>query len=170
MHKKPLLLFLILFKIRICILEPSVFEFLNGSLLRRQLVDFFELPVHSFLSFIVIQRNSPYIALFHVQRCARGFRSLLSEVITAEAAAQTTHDGKTILSSWSEAKCLLKPDPRYSKMPSKDREYLWRRYAEDMMRKQKPASDSKEKPDTDGRHRTASDFSRRSPRRSHGRG
>ncbi|XP_073112719.1 pre-mRNA-processing protein 40C isoform X2 [Elaeis guineensis] len=104
------------------------------------------------------------------ERCARGFRLLLSEVITAEAAAQTTDDGKTILNSWSEAKRLLKPDPRYSKMPGKDREYLWRRYAEDMMRKQKPASDPKEKPDTDGRNRTSSDFSRRSPRRSHGRG
>lgn len=55
--------------------------------------------------------------------------------MTAEAAAQETEDGKTVLNSWSTAKRLLKPDPRYNKMPRKEREALWRRYAEDMLRR-----------------------------------
>ncbi|XP_072962376.1 pre-mRNA-processing protein 40C isoform X2 [Typha angustifolia] len=96
------------------------------------------------------------------ERCAREYRTLLTEVITVEAAAHATDDGKTVLSSWTEAKRLLKPDPRYSKMPSKDRESIWRRYAEDMIQKQKKPSDLKEKPDTDGRSRTSSSFSSRS--------
>ncbi|XP_073000923.1 pre-mRNA-processing protein 40C [Typha latifolia] len=96
------------------------------------------------------------------ERCAREYRTLLTEVITVEAAAHATDDGKTVLSSWTEAKRLLKPDPRYSKMPSKDRESIWRRYAEDMIQKQKKPSDLKEKPDTDGRSRTSSSLSSRS--------
>ncbi|OAY63514.1 Pre-mRNA-processing protein 40C [Ananas comosus] len=96
------------------------------------------------------------------ERCAREYRTLLSEIITPEAAAQPADDGKTVLTSWSEAKRILKPDPRYSKLPSKDRESIWRRYADDMIRKQKQKSDSKEKPDTNGRNRTSTDPSRRS--------
>ncbi|KAJ0091404.1 hypothetical protein Patl1_13997 [Pistacia atlantica] len=49
--------------------------------------------------------------------------------ITTEAVAQETEVGKTVLNSWSTAKRLLKPDPRYNKMPRKEREALWRRYA-----------------------------------------
>ncbi|KAJ0095635.1 hypothetical protein Patl1_15737 [Pistacia atlantica] len=71
------------------------------------------------------------------ERGVQDFRALLAEVITAEAAAQETEDGKTVVNSWSTAKRLLKPDPRYNKMPRKEREVLWRRYAEDMLRKHK---------------------------------
>ncbi|XP_043693895.1 pre-mRNA-processing protein 40C isoform X2 [Telopea speciosissima] len=105
------------------------------------------------------------------ERCARDFRALLAEVITAEAASQVTQDGKTVLTSWSTAKSLLKSDPRYSKMPRKDRETLWRRHAEEMMRKQKSASDPKqEKHNKDTKDRSSFD-SGRSPsgsRRTHG--
>ena len=73
---------------------------------------------------------------FLTQRCAREFKALLAEVLTADAAAKET-DGKTVLNSWSTAKRLLKPDPRYNKMPRKERETLWRWYAEDMLWKQK---------------------------------
>ena len=69
---------------------------------------------------------------------------MLAEVLTAEAAAQDTQNGKTVLNSWSTAKRLLKPDPRYNKMPRKEREVLWRRYADEMLRKQKLALDQKE--------------------------
>ncbi|KAG6763900.1 hypothetical protein POTOM_031347 [Populus tomentosa] len=62
---------------------------------------------------------------------------LKTEVIIAEAAARKAEDGKTVLDSWSTAKRLLKPDPRYNKMPRKERETLWRRYAGEMLRKQK---------------------------------
>ncbi|OVA12114.1 WW domain [Macleaya cordata] len=106
------------------------------------------------------------------ERCAREFQALLAEVLTAEASEQVTEDGKTVLTSWSAAKRLLKSDPRYSKMPRKERESLWRRYAEDMERKQKVGSDSKEdKLNTDTKSRSSLD-SRRSPggsRRIHGR-
>ncbi|XP_058090357.1 pre-mRNA-processing protein 40C isoform X2 [Magnolia sinica] len=106
------------------------------------------------------------------ERCARDFRAVLSEVITAERAAQVTDDGKTVLTSWSEAKHLLKPDPRYSKMPRKERESLWRRYAEEMQRKQKLDSDLKEeKSNAEVRNRISSDSARSPPamRRTHSR-
>ncbi|KAI3936966.1 hypothetical protein MKX01_015181 [Papaver californicum] len=54
--------------------------------------------------------------------------SLLADVITAEASDEVSADGKTILTSWSTAKKLLKSDPRYSKMLSKKIENLWRQY------------------------------------------
>ncbi|KAG9442297.1 hypothetical protein H6P81_018151 [Aristolochia fimbriata] len=106
------------------------------------------------------------------ERCVRDFRVLLSEVITAEAAAKVTEDGRTILSSWSMAKQLLKSDLRYPKLPSKDKESLWRRYSEDMQRKLKSTSEPNEvkQQHMDGRNRSASD-SRNSPhvvRRTHG--
>ncbi|CAN6310723.1 unnamed protein product [Urochloa humidicola] len=96
------------------------------------------------------------------ERCVRDFRALLSEVITPEVAARTTDEGKTAVSSWSEAKCLLRSDPRYNKLASKDRESIWRRYADDLTRKlkqsdTKQSSDTKEKEkeksDTDGKQR-----------------
>ncbi|XP_047066109.1 pre-mRNA-processing protein 40C-like isoform X1 [Lolium rigidum] len=94
------------------------------------------------------------------ERCVRDFRALLSETITPEIATRTTDEGKTAVSSWSEAKGLLRSDPRYNKVASKDRESIWRRYVDDMARKLKK-SDT-EKPDTDARqqHRS-SDPSRR---------
>lgn len=71
------------------------------------------------------------------QRCVYEFRALLSDVITPEVAAQDTEDAKTATTSWSTAKRLLKADPRYAKMPRKERESLWRRHVEEMQRRQK---------------------------------
>ncbi|CAL9107205.1 unnamed protein product [Musa textilis] len=90
------------------------------------------------------------------ERCVNDFRTLLAEVVIVESAAARNDDGKTVLNSWSEAKRLLKPDPRYSKMPSKDRESLWRRHIEDVLRKPKSVSDTKESPGTNGRNRMSS--------------
>lgn len=89
------------------------------------------------------------------KRCAREFRALLAEVLTADAASQETEDGKTVLNSWSTAKRLIKPDPRYNKMPRKDREALWRRYVEEMLRKQKSELDRKEDRKIDARSRSS---------------
>ncbi|KAK1326826.1 Pre-mRNA-processing protein 40C [Acorus calamus] len=100
------------------------------------------------------------------ERLEKDFCTLLSEVITPEAASQTTEDGKTILTSWSAAKRLLRSDPRYLKLSSKDRESLWNRYADKMQRKMKLESGANaEKPNTEIRHRTSSESARRSPRR-----
>ncbi|KAJ1383066.1 FF domain, partial [Sesbania bispinosa] len=87
------------------------------------------------------------------ERCAHDFRVLLAEVLTTEAASQETDDGKTVLNSWSTAKRLLKSDLRYNKVPRKEREALWRRYAEDMLRRQKSSHDSKEEKHTDTKGR-----------------
>ncbi|XP_057783614.1 pre-mRNA-processing protein 40C isoform X2 [Salvia miltiorrhiza] len=90
------------------------------------------------------------------ERCAHEFRSLLVDVVSAEGAAQETEDGKTILTSWSTAKLLLKNDPRYNKMPRKEREALWRRHAEEILRKQKKDQDQGEKP-ADGKSKASID-------------
>lgn len=82
---------------------------------------------------------------FDFQRSAQEFKALLAEVITVEACSRETEDGKTVGNSWSTAKQLLKADPRYSKMPRKDRESLWRRYVEDIQRRQKSALDEVDK-------------------------
>ncbi|CAL4917233.1 unnamed protein product [Urochloa decumbens] len=98
------------------------------------------------------------------ERCVRDFRALLSEVITPEVAARTTGEGKTAINSWSEAKCLLRSDPRYNKLASKDRETIWRRYADDLTRKLKQSDTKekeKEKSDTDGKQRRSTDPPRR---------
>lgn len=94
------------------------------------------------------------------ERCAHDFRGLLTEVITAEAAAQETEDRKTVLNSWSTAKRLLKPDPRYNKMPRKEREALWRRYAEEMQRKHKSSLDQNEDNHKDSKSRSSTDGGR----------
>ncbi|GLT34869.1 hypothetical protein SLA2020_093610 [Shorea laevis] len=94
-----------------------------------------------------------------LERCTQDFKALLAEVITAEAASQETEDGKTVLNSWSTAKRHLKSDPRYNKMPRKEREALWRRYAEEILRKQKSA-DQKEEKNTDGKGRSSGDAAR----------
>ncbi|KAF9674462.1 hypothetical protein SADUNF_Sadunf10G0129700 [Salix dunnii] len=100
-----------------------------------------------------------HIKMLH-ERCTNDFKTLLAEVITAETVAQKTEDGKTVLDSWSTAKRLLKPDPRYNKMPRKERETLWRRYAEEILRKQKSEQDKKEDKHTDSKNRSANESGR----------
>lgn len=76
-----------------------------------------------------------------MQRCLNEFRTLLSETITigAEAAAsEEEEDRRTTINSWSTAKHVLNSDPRYNRMPRKEREVVWRRYVDDLLRKQKP--------------------------------
>ncbi|KAK3021872.1 hypothetical protein RJ639_047794 [Escallonia herrerae] len=85
-----------------------------------------------------------YVKILH-ERFAHEFRALLSEAITAEAAVQETEDGKTVLTSWSTAKRLLKADPRFTRMPRKERESLWRRHVQEIQRRQKKAFDQEEK-------------------------
>ncbi|XAR53216.1 hypothetical protein NMG60_11021678 [Bertholletia excelsa] len=75
-----------------------------------------------------------HVKILH-ERCVHEFRALLSEVMNSEAAAQETEGGKTALTSWSTAKRLLRADQRYTKMPRKERESLWRRHIEEMQRK-----------------------------------
>ncbi|KAL5761373.1 hypothetical protein ACOSP7_017637 [Xanthoceras sorbifolium] len=96
------------------------------------------------------------------ERCVHDFKVLLAEVITAESAAQETEDGKTVLNSWSTAKRLLKPDPRYNKMPRKEREALWRRYAEEMLRKQNSTCDRTEDEHKNAKSRSSVDAVRHS--------
>ncbi|XVF02932.1 hypothetical protein REPUB_Repub04eG0217200 [Reevesia pubescens] len=96
------------------------------------------------------------------ERCANDYRALLAEVITQDAAAQETEGGKTVHNSWSTAKRLLKADPRYNKLPRKEREALWRRYAEDILRKQKSGLDQEEEKRTDAKSKRAGDFGRSS--------
>ncbi|XP_062205113.1 pre-mRNA-processing protein 40C-like isoform X2 [Phragmites australis] len=95
------------------------------------------------------------------ERCVRDFRALLSEVITPEVAVRATDEGKTAFNSWSEAKGLLRSDPRYNKLASKDRESIWRRYAHDLTRKLKRSDTKEEKSDTDVRQPRSSDPPRR---------
>ena len=105
-------------------------------------------------------RLSHHLTYFFSQQCTNVFKDLLAEVIIAEAAAQKTEDGKTVLDSWSTAKRLLKPDPRYNKMPRKERETLWRRYGEEMLRKQKSSPDQKEDRHTGAKNRSSNDSAR----------
>lgn len=71
------------------------------------------------------------------QSCVRDFRSLLSDLITPEIAAKQSEEVKSVLSSWHEAKKVLKPDPRFSKMPRLERESLWRKHVDDAQRRTK---------------------------------
>ncbi|GAB4850661.1 hypothetical protein Ancab_029972 [Ancistrocladus abbreviatus] len=96
------------------------------------------------------------------ERCVHEFRALLGEVITAEAASRETEDGKTVLNSWSTAKHHLKSDPRYTKMPRKDREALWRRHVEEIQRKETPAVEQKQEKHDEGRNRSSADPGRTS--------
>ncbi|XP_061991410.1 pre-mRNA-processing protein 40C isoform X1 [Rosa rugosa] len=100
-----------------------------------------------------------HIKMLH-ERCAHEFRALLAEVLTTEAASQETEDGKTVLNSWSTAKRFLKSDPRYNKMPRKDREVVWHRYAEEMLRKQKSSLDHREDKKSDAKSRSSADAGR----------
>ncbi|KAL3581795.1 hypothetical protein D5086_016127 [Populus alba] len=97
------------------------------------------------------------IQLVTMQAAAVQFRRRQSWTLLA---TQKTEDGKTVLDSWSTAKRLLKPDPRYNKMPRKERETLWRRYAEEMFRKQKSSPDQKEDRHTDAKNRSSNDSGR----------
>ncbi|KAI3469941.1 hypothetical protein Pfo_026604 [Paulownia fortunei] len=92
-----------------------------------------------------------------LERCMLEFRALLTEVITAEAAAQETEDGKTIITSWSTAKQLLKNDHRYNKVPRKERESLWHRHAEEIQRKQKLMNDQEAEKHAEGKTRSPVD-------------
>ncbi|KAL6526644.1 hypothetical protein OROGR_015734 [Orobanche gracilis] len=85
-----------------------------------------------------------------MRRCVLDFRALLTDVLTVEAVAQETEDGKTIVTSWSTAKQVLKSDPRYNKMPRKEREPLWRRHADEMLRKHNKANDQGDNPAAEG--------------------
>uniref|UniRef100_A0A7C9FF85 FF domain-containing protein n=1 Tax=Opuntia streptacantha TaxID=393608 RepID=A0A7C9FF85_OPUST len=96
------------------------------------------------------------------ERCAHEFRALLIELVTPEAAAKETEDGKTILTSWSTAKKLLKSDPRYTKMPRKDREALWKRHAEELLRRQKVSVEHKGDKHNESKNRSSNDPSRNS--------
>ncbi|KAJ7954515.1 Pre-mRNA-processing protein 40C [Quillaja saponaria] len=91
------------------------------------------------------------------ERCAHDFRTLLAEVLTLEVAAKETEDGKTVLNSWSTAKRLLKSDARYNKMPRKEREALWRRYAEETLRRKKLSHDQNEHKHLDAKSRGSVD-------------
>ncbi|XP_031477096.1 pre-mRNA-processing protein 40C isoform X1 [Nymphaea colorata] len=104
------------------------------------------------------------------ERCAREFRALLAEVITGETASQAAENGKTALNSWTMAKELLKLDPRYSKLPRKERESLWRRHVDEIIRKQKKYDTKDEKANPIEKVKTPMD-SRSSPvpGRNHGR-
>lgn len=91
------------------------------------------------------------------ERCVQEFKVLLAEVITVEACSRETEDGKTVANSWSTAKQVLKGDLRYSKMARKDSETLWRRYVEDIHRRQKSTLDEADK----ARSKGSSDSRRR---------
>lgn len=85
------------------------------------------------------------------ERCVREYRSLLADVITMDMATKDLEDGKNILTSWSEAKRLLKPDQRYARMPRRERELWWRRYADDVQRRVKVTGSERneDKPNVD---------------------
>jgi transcription elongation regulator 1 len=76
------------------------------------------------------------------QRCLSEYQALLADTITAEVATKQGDEGKTILTSWSEAKKVLKLDPCYGKVPHHERESLWCHYVEDMQRWLKGGSSS----------------------------
>ncbi|KAF5754224.1 putative WW domain, FF domain, WW domain superfamily, FF domain superfamily protein [Helianthus annuus] len=84
-------------------------------------------------------------------RCANEYKALLAEVITTDAATKEYEDGKTVFTSWSTARHLLKDDTRYNKMPRKDREPLWRRHVEDLQRRRKSTVDQDMEKHGDGK-------------------
>ncbi|XP_057860984.2 pre-mRNA-processing protein 40C [Cryptomeria japonica] len=100
------------------------------------------------------------------ERCVRDYRSLLADVIVVDTTTKYLEDEKNILTSWSEAKRLLKPDPRYAKMPRREREVWWHRYAEDVQRRLKVATsdrnENKLNADSDNKL-TSTDTGKRSP-------
>ncbi|KAL7180845.1 hypothetical protein ACSBR1_039832 [Camellia fascicularis] len=98
-----------------------------------------------------------HVKVLH-ERCVYDFRVLLSDAITSEVAAQETEDGKTAMTSWSTAKRLLKSDPRYTKMPRKERESLWHRHVEEMQRRQKLAVDQEGEKQAETRSRRSVDY------------
>ncbi|KAL7001545.1 hypothetical protein U1Q18_002698 [Sarracenia purpurea var. burkii] len=94
-----------------------------------------------------------HVKILH-ERCIHEFRALLSDVITSERAAQDTEDGKIAITSWSIAKHHLKADLRYTKMPRKERESLWRRHVEELQQRQKLSVDQEggeKRPETTSR-------------------
>lgn len=104
--------------------------------------------------------------LYGFQRLALDFKSLLSEVLTAGTVTQVRDDGKTALTPWSVAKEQLKLDRRFSKMPRKERESLWRKYADEMRRKLKSSDGKEEKLSPESQNRpTAEPVRKASPAR-----
>ncbi|XP_050227397.1 pre-mRNA-processing protein 40C isoform X2 [Mercurialis annua] len=97
-----------------------------------------------------------HVKMLH-ERCTHEYKALLADVINAEAASGKAEDSKTVLDSWSTAKRVLKQDPRYNKMPRKEREMLWQRHAEDVLRKQKITAVDKH---TDPKSRSSADSGR----------
>nr|XP_043607929.1 pre-mRNA-processing protein 40C [Erigeron canadensis] len=91
-----------------------------------------------------------HIKLLH-DRCAHEYKALLAGVITTNAAKKEYEGGKTVFTSWSTAKHLLKDDARYNKMPRKDREALWRRHVDDLQRRRKLTVDEDSEKHGDGR-------------------
>ncbi|GAB2233609.1 hypothetical protein Droror1_Dr00002835 [Drosera rotundifolia] len=94
------------------------------------------------------------------ERCVHKFKLLLAEVITAEAAAEETEDGKTVLSSWSTAKQRLKSDPRYTKTPRKEREALWQRHVGEIQRAREVPSEQKQEKHSEAKNRSSIDHGR----------
>lgn len=94
------------------------------------------------------------------ERCTHDYKALLVEVITVEASARETEDRKTVLNSWSTAKHFMKADPRYTKMPRKDREALWRRHVEEIQRKQKVSPERRDEKHSELRHKSSTDLGR----------
>ncbi|KAL9229921.1 hypothetical protein vseg_005334 [Gypsophila vaccaria] len=94
------------------------------------------------------------------ERCAQKFKALLAEVITLDAALRKTEDGKTVITSWSTAKKVLKSDARYSTMPRKEREALWKWHAEDIQRKQKESAEPKLDRHSELKNRNSNDSGR----------
>ncbi|KAI4302110.1 hypothetical protein MLD38_037896 [Melastoma candidum] len=100
-----------------------------------------------------------HVKVLH-ERCCQEYRALLAEVITVEAAAEKTEDGKTVFNSWSTAKRLLKDDPRYKKIPRKDGESLWQRHVEEVRQKLESGDDEQDEKRGDPKSRKAVDSGR----------
>ena len=113
--------------------------------------------------------NNLKLVVWIGQRCVREYRLLLSEVVTPEAGAKQVDESKSILTSWHEAKKILKSDPRYSKMPRRERESLWRRHTEDLQRRIKAGDTTGREDISSGRAasptRGSTDHRMRSPAR-----
>lgn len=106
--------------------------------------DLFRLYCQQHVIHCLIVVYVPYV----VQRCLNDFKALLAETIAtggAEATALEEKDRRTAINSWSTAKLVLKSDPRYNRMPRKEREVVWRRHAEELLRKRNTEVDNNDK-------------------------
>ncbi|KAL2938940.1 Pre-mRNA-processing protein 40C, partial [Bienertia sinuspersici] len=80
--------------------------------------------------------------------------------LTWRSSARETEDGRTVLNSWSTAKRCLKSDPRYTKVPRKDREALWKRHAEELQRKKNVTVEQKGDKYNESNHKNPNDSRR----------